>query len=94
MDRTFCVYIMASKSGVLYTGITNNLAVRVRQHKQGRIPGFTAKYHVNCLVWFETHTSIRAAISHEKSIKGWVRTKKITLIESMNPTWKDLSEPS
>jgi putative endonuclease len=88
MDRTFCVYIMASKSGVLYTGVTSNLAVRVGQHKQGRIPGFTQKYNVTRLVWFEAHTSIRAAISHEKLIKGRTRTRKIDLIESMNPAGK------
>jgi putative endonuclease len=79
---------MASKSCVLYIGVTSNLAVRVGQHKQGRIPGFTQKYNVNRLVWFEAHTSIRAAISHEKIIKGWKRARKINLIESINPTGK------
>ncbi|MBZ5703656.1 MAG: GIY-YIG nuclease family protein [Acidobacteriia bacterium] len=82
---------MASESGVLYLGVTNNLARRVSQHKEKLIPGFTQKYNVTKLVWFEPHATIRAAISREKEIKAWRRAKKIALIESLNPHWKDLS---
>ena len=91
MERTFHVYLMASKSGVLYLGVTNNLSKRVFQHKQKLIPGFTQKYNVAKLVWFEPHSSIRAAISSEKEIKRWRRSKKVALIESLNPNWNDLS---
>ncbi len=91
MERTFHVYIMASKSGVLYLGVTNGLAKRVAQHKEKLIPGFTQKYNVTKLVWFEPHASIRAAIAREKEIKRWSRAKKAALIESLNPQWSDLS---
>jgi len=91
MERTFHVYIMASKSGVLYLGVTSNLARRVSQHKNKLISGFTQKYNVTKLVWFEPHATIRAAISREKEIKAWRRAKKIALVESLNPHWKDLS---
>jgi putative endonuclease len=91
MERTFHVYIMASASGVLYVGVTSRLATRVGEHKEKRIPGFTQKYNVTKLVWFEPHSSIRAAISREKEIKAWRRAKKIALIESLNPEWNDLS---
>jgi putative endonuclease len=82
---------MASKSGVLYLGVTGRLAIRVGQHKEKPIPGFSQKYNVTKLVWFEPHASIRAALSREKEIKLWRRAKKIELIESLNPQWKDLS---
>jgi putative endonuclease len=91
MERTFHVYIMASASGVLYLGVTSTLAKRVGQHKEKLIPGFTQKYNVTKLVWFEPHTSIRSAISREKEIKAWRRAKKVGLIESLNPEWDDLS---
>ena len=91
MERTFHVYIMASKSGTLYLGVTSNLARRVNQHKNKLIPGFTQKYNVTKLVWFEPHAAIRAAISREKEIKTWRRSKKTALIESLNPHWNDLS---
>lgn len=91
MERTFHVYIMASKSGVLYVGVTSELCKRVGKHKEKAIPSFTQKYNVSKLVWVEPHSSIRAAISREKEIKKWRRSKKITLIESLNPEWKDLS---
>jgi putative endonuclease len=90
MDRTFHVYFMGSKSGVLYLGVTGKLAERVFQHKQQLVPGFTQRYNVTKLLWFEPHASIRAAISREKEIKGWRRAKKIALIESLNPSWDDL----
>jgi putative endonuclease len=82
---------MASKSGVLYLGVTGRLASRVGQHKEKLILGFTQKYNVTKLVWFEPYASIRAAISREKEIKLWRRAKKVELIESLNPQWKDLS---
>ncbi len=91
MERTFHVYIMAGASGVLYLGVTSTLAKRVGQHKEKLIPGFTHKYNVTKLVWFESHASIRAAISREKEIKAWRRAKKVALIESLNPQWNDLS---
>ena len=91
MERTFHVYIMASKSGTLYLGVTSNLARRVSQHKEKLIPGFTQKYNVTKLVWFEPHATIRAAISREKEIKTWRRSKKTALLESLNPHWNDLS---
>ncbi|MGH9680313.1 MAG: GIY-YIG nuclease family protein, partial [Candidatus Acidiferrales bacterium] len=92
MDKTFHVYILAGKSGVLYTGITNDLMRRVREHKQKKVPGFTQKYNITNLVWFEAHSMAKGAIAREKQIKGWSRVKKIALIEAMNPHWKDLTE--
>jgi putative endonuclease len=91
MERTCHVYFMASKSGVLYLGVTSNLPIRVGQHKEKILPGFTKKYNVTKLVWFEPRTSIRSAIAREKEIKKWRRSKKIALIESLNPEWDDLS---
>jgi putative endonuclease len=89
--RTYCVYIMASASGVLYVGVTNNLERRVSQHQQKLVGGFTARYNVRKLVYYEPYGDIRVAIAREKQIKGWLRKRKIALIESMNPSWKDLS---
>ena len=89
---TFWTYIMASESGVIYVGVTSDLPDRVMQHKSRLVPGFTRKYNVTKLVWFEAHSSARAAISREKQIKGWGRMKKVKLIEGRNPTWKDLSQ--
>jgi putative endonuclease len=92
VERISHVYILASKSGVLYTGVTSNLNTRISQHKEGRIPGFTKKYNVNRLVWLEPHNDIRAAIAREKQIKGLSRAKRVALIESLNSMWEDLSE--
>lgn len=92
MDRTFHVYMLAGESGVLYTGMTNNLLRRMREHQQKKIPGFTKKYNLTKLVWFEAHGSAIGAIAREKEIKGWRREKKITLIEAMNPGWRNLTE--
>jgi putative endonuclease len=83
---------MTNKSGTLYTGVTNNLERRVFEHKNHAIEGFTKKYKVTKLVYFEETSDVIAAISREKQIKGWLRKKKIALIESMNPYWKDLAE--
>ena len=85
------VYIMASESGVLYTGVTNHLEFRTIQHKQKVTPGFTSKYNVTKLVYFEPFGDIRYAIAREKQLKRWRREKKVTLIEQMNPKWRDLS---
>lgn len=88
---TYCVYIMTNKvNTVLYTGVTNNLERRVFEHKNKLIPGFTTKYNLNKLVYFEEFNNINDALANEKRIKGWLRVKKINLIESKNPNWKDL----
>ena len=89
--RCYCVYIMASRSRVLYAGVTNDIVRRMDEHKRGLIPGFTRKYHVTRLVYFERFTEVRAAIAREKEIKGWVRARKIRLIEEHNSTWEDLA---
>ena len=83
---------MTNKSGTLYTGVTNNLERRIYEHKHHLVKGFTNKYNIDKLVYFEETNDINAAISREKQIKAWLRKKKIALIESMNPGWKDLSE--
>ncbi|MFZ5448888.1 MAG: GIY-YIG nuclease family protein [Thermodesulfobacteriota bacterium] len=88
----YFVYIMTNKSGTLYTGVTNNLERRIYEHKYHLVNGFTKKYKIEKLVYFEETNDINAAISREKQIKGWLRKKKIALIESMNPEWKDLSK--
>ncbi len=90
--RTYYTYIMASRSRVLYTGVTNDLARRVNAHKQGVIAGFTSKYRVTRLVHFEEFADIRDAIAREKEIKGWKRSRKIRLVESRNTIWDDLAE--
>ena len=83
---------MTNKSKTLYVGMTNNLERRVYEHKNKLIEGFTKKYNINKLVYYETFDNVNDAIRREKQIKGWLRIKKIKLIESMNPKWKDLSE--
>ena len=90
--KTYYVYIMANKSRTLYTGVTNNLERRVLEHRRKLTPGFTSQYNINRLVHFEVFGDIRAAINREKQIKGWLRIKKIALIESGNRDWKDLSD--
>jgi len=90
--KQFSVYIMTNKSKTLYTGVTNDLERRVYEHKQKLVPGFTSRYNITMLVYFEMTTDAKAAISREKQIKGWLRSKKIDLIESVNPDWKDRSE--
>jgi putative endonuclease len=89
--RTYYIYIMASRSRVLYTGVTNNLARRVIEHRQG-LHGFTGRFRITRLVYFEEFTDIRDAIAREKEIKDWRRSKRISLIERRNPTWEDLAE--
>ena len=89
--KNFYVYILASKSRVLYVGVTSNIEKRIQQHKHGEIEGFTSRYHVNQLVYFEEAPDAESAINREKQIKRWRREKKIKLIEAMNPDWRDLS---
>jgi putative endonuclease len=87
----FFVYILSSKSRVLYTGVTRDLIRRLYQHRLGLLPGFTQRYHVTALVYFEETSSARAAFERERQIKGWSRQKKIQLIESSNAGWLDLA---
>jgi len=89
--KQYYVYIMTNKSRTLYTGVTNDLERRVYEHKQKLVPGFTARYNITRLVYFEATEDVQAAIVREKQIKGWLRRKKIALIESANPRWEDLS---
>jgi len=92
MSKEYFVYIMTNKKrGVLYTGITNDLTRRVYEHKKKLVPGFTNKYNLTKLVFFEETSDVNAAIAREKQIKGWLRRKKIDLLESVNQDWKDLS---
>ena len=86
-----CVYILASKpDGTLYAGVTTSLVQRVWQHKNDLVEGFTKRYGVHTLVWYEVHDSIGSAIQREKALKKWKRAWKIRLITKMNPTWADL----
>ncbi len=85
------IYIMASASGVLYTGVTSHLESRVAQHKQRLFPGFSASYNTVKLVYFEPFSDVRNAIAREKQLKRWRREKKVFLIERANPAWRDLS---
>ncbi|KAF7961577.1 endonuclease [Cupriavidus sp. UYMU48A] len=91
MRKTFYVYLLASaRNGTLYLGVTSDLVRRVWEHKNEFVTGFSQKYGVHQLVWFETHESAEAAITREKQIKKWNRSWKIRLIEGMNPYWNDL----
>ncbi len=90
-EHRYFVYILGSISGTLYIGVTSNLSFRVRQHKEHVRHGFTAKYEVNRLLYYETYGYALTAIHREKQLKGWKRERKIALIEENNPQWKDLS---
>lgn len=90
--KEYYVYIMTNHSRTLYTGMTNNLARRVAEHKAGLGSEFTRKYRIHKLVYYESTNDVRIAIEREKEIKDWLRAKKIALIESKNPQWHDLSE--
>ncbi len=90
--KTYYVYIMTNNTRTLYTGVTSNLGRRVLQHKRKLHPGFTREYNINRLVYYETFGEIRVAIQREKQIKGWLRAKKVALIVSANPAWRDLSQ--
>ena len=90
--KKYYVYILTNKyNKVLYIGVTNNLQRRIDEHKNKFIKGFTSKYNLTKLVYFQEFTDIQDALAGEKKIKGWLRIKKIKLIESINPEWKDLS---
>ncbi|HWZ29373.1 MAG TPA: GIY-YIG nuclease family protein [Gemmatimonadales bacterium] len=89
---TYSVYILASRSRVLYIGVTNDLARRVDEHKRGVVVGFTRRHRVTRLVYFEEFADIHDAIAREKRLKGWRRSRKTELIERRNPTWRDLAE--
>ena len=89
--KTYYVYMLASPSGVLYTGVTNNIQRRVNEHRLKLIPGFTRKYNVTKLVHYESFGEIHSAIAREKQIKAWTRQKRVALIESRNPKWADLT---
>ena len=90
-DQRYYVYILASRSRVLYTGLTNDLHRRVYQHKTCAVPGFTTRYSVTRLVYFEMTPDVLAAIAREKAIKSWTREKRIHLIEQVNAGWSDLA---
>ena len=90
--RSYFVYILSNRSRTLYVGVTNDLVRRTTEHRAKEIPGFTAKYNLTDLVYFEETSSVEEAITREKQIKGWLRSKKIALIESLNPAWEDLGD--
>jgi len=93
MNKQPCTYILASqKNGTLYIGVTSNLVQRIWQHRNNQIKGFTEKYHVHLLVYYEQHQTMEAAIAREKQMKKYHRAWKINLIEEDNPTWQDLWE--
>jgi putative endonuclease len=88
----YYVYMVTNTTGMLYTGVTNDLERRVYEHKIKLVHGFTARYNLSKLVYYESTNDAMAAITREKQIKGWLRKKKVALIETMNPKWRDLSE--
>ena len=91
-DYEYFVYIVSSRSGTLYIGMTNSIYRRALQHKRGEIEGFAGKYGCNRLVYYEGFDDVHKAIGREKQLKGWTRAKKIALIESKNPRWEDFAE--
>ena len=92
MEREYHVYIMTNRSGTLYVGVTNNLLARVSQHKNPVRKTFTSRYKIDRLVYFESTDDVSAALTREKQLKGWLRSRKIEQIRSINPRWLDLSE--
>ncbi len=91
MEKQPCVYILANKrNGTLYVGVTSNILKRIWEHKNNVVEGFTNRYGIHMLVWFEPHESMETAISREKIIKEWKRKWKLELIERSNPQWQDL----
>ena len=93
MEKTYYVSMLTNRTNnVLYTGVTNNLERRVHEHKNKLVKGFTEKYNVNKLVYFEQTVDVQSALNREKEIKGWLRVKKDELVKSTNETWSDLSE--
>jgi putative endonuclease len=92
VEHKYWVYIVASLSGTLYIGMTNNLGRRIREHKSGEIEGFSSRHRCHRLVYFEAYEEVQRAIGREKQLKGWRRSKKIALIEGRNRRWEDLAE--
>jgi putative endonuclease len=90
-ERRYFVYIMANASKRIYTGMTNSIRRRVREHKLKLAPGFAAQYNMTRLVYFESFEDVRNAIEREKQVKTWTRAKRLALVESTNPKWEDLS---
>ena len=91
MDRQPCIYLLASnRNGTLYVGVTSNLIARISQHKEHLVDGFSDRYDVKRLVWYEMHETMESAIQREKRIKEWNRAWKLQLIDGMNPSWRDL----
>jgi len=91
MSKQYYVYVMTNRSGTLYIGVTNDLVRRVHEHRTKCIEGFTKKYNLTQLVYYEAGADVREAIAREKQLKGWRRSKKLALISSSNPKWNDLS---
>ena len=91
-QKRYYVYLLSNISKMIYTGVTNDLMYRVKQHKRKEKDGFTKKYNLHKLVYYEVFQDIRKAIAREKEIKGWKRENKVALIEKYNPKWKDLSK--
>jgi putative endonuclease len=93
MEKQFAVYLLASRrNGTLYIGVTSNLPRRIWEHRQGVVEGFTKRYGVKSLVWYEMHDNPEAAITREKRLKKWNRDWKLAMIERVNPEWRDLSD--
>jgi putative endonuclease len=93
VEKEFYVYMLASeRNGTLYVGVTSELVKRIWQHKNDEVDGFTKKYQVHTLVWFERHGNAESAITREKQVKKWNRMWKVREIETMNPEWRDLYE--
>jgi putative endonuclease len=90
--KHYWVYIVTNRSRTLYVGVTNNLVRRVHEHRSKAIEGFTKRYNINQLVYYEETHDVLAAIAREKQLKGWLRRKKVALIEEFNPQWRDLSK--
>jgi putative endonuclease len=92
MSKSYFIYILTNKSRTFYTGVTSDLHHRVTQHREKIVSGFTKKYQLTKLVYFEEFSDVNGAIAREKQLKRWARIKKISLIESVNPGWKDLGD--
>ena len=92
--KAYYVYVATNRSETLYIGVTNNPALRMAEHASGEVPGFTSKYNIDTLIYFEETSDVNQAIAREKQLKGWSREKKINLIESMNPRWQNLLDRS
>jgi putative endonuclease len=91
-QRRYFVYILSSRAKRLYIGVTNDLERRVLQHKRREVEGFTSRYNINQLVYYEETDDVQAAISREKQLKGWMRIRKIQLVMDENPEWVDLAD--